>query len=301
MSDWGDWSDWDAEQEEWEADLESNWKKDSPAKTGTEDLAEERRTWDTDVDSWHEEPVPVYTSAKSKQSHSGVSGLSPAKNVFVGIAQNVQSMPERQRTFFSAWLDSLIYGVPFVNGKVRNVFNLQLPDVEDSLSITQQRSIAVTFFGEANTGLIGRGQTLQVKGKYGPDHTVFASEIVNLTNGSLISIDSGIPGGVIRVITLVIVLLIASFFLNTPFPGLGNISILPRINWEQLLLYGVLILLGIWWLYNLLRRPSRTTIKVVGAILLLLLLYLVPSVGSTIAVMALVCLGIYIAGKGLFR
>lgn len=312
MADWGDWNDdWgsDGGSQDWQSDVDQSWQQTGGGTgSGTGSGAGDNGGW-SGSDGWsndyganrHAEPTPIHTSQPDRQNRTGVSGLNPSKDVFVGIAQNVQSMPERQRTFFSAWIDSLIYGVPFVNGKVRNVFNLQLLDVEESMSITQQRSIAVTFFGEANTGLIGRGQTLQVKGKYGADRTVYASEIVNLTNGSLISIDGGIPGGVIRVVTLVLALVIASFFFSVPIPGLGNINILPNINWEMILLYGVLIALGIWWVLNQLRHPSRTTFKVVGVIILLLLLYLVPSVGSPLLLILIMCFGMYLAAKSLFR
>lgn len=314
MADWGDWDDWKtgSSDQDWEWDTGHSGKK-SGQKQQAASGKPSADGWDTgSAGGWPDDdtarhkyadsaPIHTTTSAPSRQSRGGVSGLNPSKDVFVGIAQNVQSMPERERNFFSAWLDSLIYGVPFVNGRVRNVFNLQLLDVEDSMSITQQRSIAVTFFGEANTGLIGRGQTLQVKGRFGADRTVYASEIVNLTNGSLISIHSGVPGNVIRVITLVLVLAIASFFFSVPLPGLGNINILQRINWQGILVYAILILLAIWWILNQLRHPSRTTVRVVGALVLLLMVYLVPSVGIPILVILLMCYGLYLIIRNTFR
>lgn len=309
MADWGDWDDWETgtSNQDWKQDIDRGWKQEEDSWNTSASKGDTGGTsgWPDDDTSRHRyaDSTPIHTTTRtsSRQSRGGLSGLNPSKDVFVGIAQNVQSMPERERNFFSAWMDSLIYGVPFVNGRIRNVFNLQLLDVEDSMSITQQRSIAVTFFGEANTGLIGRGQTLQVRGRFGADRTVYASEIVNLTNGSLISIHGGVPGSVIRAVTLILVLVIASFFFSVPLPGVGNINILQHINWQGIFLYGILILLAIWWILNQLRHPSRTTVKVVGAIVLLLMVYLVPSVGVPILMILLICYGIYLMTRHIFR
>lgn len=308
--DWGDWGDSDSSGnpwggsgawgDSWDDNDSSGWNSATP---DNQHGSSGNQSWESGTNITEPTPVnQVYTGNQGPVPSGNIRGLNPEKDVFVGIAQNVQSIPEKQRTFFNAWIDSLIYGVPFVNGKVRNVFNLQLLDVEDSLSMTQQRSIAVTFFGEANTGLISRGQTLQVRGRMGADRTVYATRIENMTNGSLISIDSGIPGGLIRVVTLLLLLGIIWLFSGFSLPGLPNLlGGLANINWSVVLVAVAAIALGLWWLYNLLVRPSRTTITVVGVILLFLLLYLVPSVGASVLYIVIICLALYWVIKNIFR
>lgn len=243
-----------------------------------------------------------FPTTRSTTARSNLQTLNPEKNVYVGIAQDVQSFPETKRNFVSAWMDSLIYGVPFVNGKVRNIFNLQMLDVEDNLSITRQRSIAVTYFGDMNTGLIGRGQTMQVRGQYGPDHTVYASEICNMTNGSRIDIDKGLPGTVVRLITAAVVLAFAAAITGLPLPGVSGITgFFTGVDWISILLGIVFVLLGIWWLFRILTRPSRTTIIVVGVLLIFLLTYLMPNVGSAVGSIVIMGIGVYILGKTILK
>lgn len=279
-----------------------NWGSESPAGAGKNDSLANHSWGDTLTPSKGPTPVGQTSSRKNSTPSSPMQGLSPAKDVYVGIAQNVQSIPEKQRTFIRAWMESLIHGVPCVNGTVRNVFNLQMPDVEDSMSLTQQRSIAVTFFGEANTGLIGRGQTLQVKGRFGSDRTIYATEIENLTNGSRIEIDSGIPSAVVRVLTLLLVGIIVWLINDLVMPGTSALfGAAAGVDWTTLVIGVVAVALGIWWLFNLLTRPSRNTIYVVGVILLLLLLRFLPSLGSMILYLIILCLVIYWLIKKCFR
>lgn len=261
-------------------------------------------------DDWHvKQDSPRLQDKARKKSTNRVKPLnnrtqqtlSPEKGVFIGIAQEVHSSPSNERTFLSAWLDSLIYGMPFSRSKIRNVFNLQLQEVQDTISISSQRSVAVTFYGDTSAGLISRGQTIHVNGHFGPDRTVYAKKIVNLTNGSIIRIDRAIPAWLVRFITLVIMLLLVWFVL-----GLVNGIRLPHvnglfsgINWQDLAITIVFALLGLWWVVNLLRHPSRWMIRLVGIILLCLFCYLVPSAITPIGTIVIMCIGIYIMFQSL--
>ncbi len=55
------------------------------------------------------------------------------------------------------------------------------------------------FFGERNTGLTGRGQTVEAQGQKGPDSSICADAIRNLASGAHIQFDAGIPGNVARI------------------------------------------------------------------------------------------------------
>lgn len=256
------------------------------------------------VSGWGDEPlpdtVPTPQSPARRKVGRETGGVLPQvqaapRNVYMGIAQDLQSSPNMRGGFLSGWINSLIYGVPLCFGRsaaTRNVFNLATHDIVDSTDLGARRSVAVTFFGDCNAGLIGRGQTMEVRGKKGPDGSVYAESILNRTNGTRIQFNSGIPGNVVRVLTLLLVMVFVAVGLDAMPAVKGLRSWVSGINWGMLLLGAIVIGAGLIWLISSLRRPTPGTMKVLGILVLVGLCLLVPNLGATVLVLVLVVMAI---------
>lgn len=169
-----------------------------------------------------------------------------------------------------------------------------------SVDMGAQRSVAVTFFGDSNTGLIGRGQTMEVHGKKGPDGSVYAESILNRTNGTRIQFDSGISGNVVRVLTLMLVMALVAIGLDA-VPGVSGLrSWVSSVDWGGLLLGAILVGAALIWLINSLRRPTPGTMKILGIVILVGLCVLVPDLGASVLVLVLMIVGIGYLLKSIF-
>lgn len=165
MSDWNSW-----ENDPWsDTPQQDDWANTPASSADSSDWA---LPGGADSEDLQPKPAGGRTVGRTRRDHvrQAPSPLAMPKNVYMGIAQDLQSSPNMRSGFFSRWISSLIYGVPLCLGRsaaTRNVFNLATHEIVDSVDMGAQRSVAVTFFGDSNTGLIGRGQTMEVHGKRG--------------------------------------------------------------------------------------------------------------------------------------
>lgn len=240
-------------------------------------------------------PQPGHRKVGRETSEGGQQVQKETPNVYLGIAQDLQSSPNARNGFLSSWISSLIYGVPLcfgVSAATRNVFNLATQDTVDSMNFGVQRSVAVTFFGDSNTGLIGRGQAMEVHGKKGPDGSVYAETILNRTNGTRIRFNRGIPGNIVRVLTLLLVMTLVAVGLNATPVFQGVRRWVSSIDWGVLLLGTLAVAAGLLWLTYSLRRSRHSIMKGLGILALVGLCLMVPSLGFLVLMLVLMVLGI---------
>lgn len=223
-------------------------------------------------------------------------------NVYEGIVKDVNISPvaPKNRTFFGAVARSIRYGVPFCMEDTRIFFNLQSTDNDGDVSFTSLRSVGVTIFGSVESGLLSNGQALRVTGKRGPDNSVYATRLENLTNGTSITFSAGLDGSVVRGIALILGALLVVFS-GYIFGGGIELQALPHFDIGRIVLYVVVFLLGIWWVLQSLRHPSRSTLRIVAIILLVLVCVLFPDVGYMAAVLALMGYGLWICIKTIIK
>ena len=215
-------------------------------------------------------------------------------NVQVGRAQELQcNRMQVRRGFLKAWFQSLIYGVPFYTGDTRNTFNLYpLDDNDSGLDLGRQRCVMVTFFGPSDSGMIGSGQVMEVHGRFGPDRSFYASNIINRTNGTSVSVSAGLSGNVIRVITLLLVGALIYFFnkLSGGFGGgsgggggLASLTVGGQSIVKLLMIAALIVGLIAFCIYKL-KHPSaqmRELMRECGFVLVVILaLWLVPELGA---------------------
>ena len=298
MSDWNSW-----ENDPWsDTPQQDDWANTPASSADSSDWA---LPGGADSEDLQPKPAGGRTVGRTRRDHvrQVPSPLEIPKNVYMGIAQDLQSSPNMRSGFFSRWISSLIYGVPLCLGRsaaTRNVFNLATHEIVDSVDMGAQRSVAVTFFGDSNTGLIGRGQTMEVHGKKGPDGSVYAESILNRTNGTRIQFDSGISGNVVRVLTLMLVMALVAIGLDA-VPGVSGLrSWVSSVDWGGLLLGAVLVGAALIWLINSLRRPTPGTMKILGIVILVGLCVLVPDLGASVLVLVLMIVGIGYLLKSIF-
>lgn len=224
------------------------------------------------------------------------------KNVYEGIVKDVNVTPvaPRNRTFLGAAIRSIRYGVPFCMEDTRIFFNLQSMQTDGGIDFTSPRSVGVTIFGSVESGLLSNGQALRVTGKRGPDNSVFATRLENLTNGTSIDFEPGLDGNVVRGIALVLGALLVVFS-GYVFGGGVSLPALPHFDIGRILLYAVIVLLGLWWILQSLRHPSRATLRLVGIILLVLVCVLFPDLGYTVAALALTLYGLWFCIKAILK
>ena len=253
------------------------------------------------------DPAPVPAGSGRGSSNGGLRSKGQAVNVQldniqfgkgnvqVGRAQELQcNRMQVRRGFLKAWFQSLIYGVPFYMGDTRNTFNLYpLDDNESGMDLGRQRCVMVTFFGPSDSGMIGSGQVMEVHGKFGPDRSFYASNIINRTNGTSVSVSAGLSGNVIRVITLLLVGALIYFFnkmsggfgsgSGSSGGGLASLAIGGQSIVKLLLIVALVVGLIAFCVYKL-KHPSaqmRELMRECGFFLVVILaLWLVPELGA---------------------
>ncbi len=212
--------------------------------------------------------------------------------VQVGKAQELQSnRMQVRRGFLSAWFQSLIYGVPFYTGDTRNTFNLYpLDDDDGGLDLARQHCIMVTFFGPSDSGMISSGQIMEVHGKFGPDRSFYASNIINRTNGTSVRISAGMPGNAVRIITLLVLGVLAYLLLGLDFGGGGNLAapVFGNVNWSELLVTAAILIALLVFALKKLRNPMMRFKMFLrkGALLLgiILVMMVLPELGAILLI-----------------
>ncbi|WP_095172717.1 MULTISPECIES: hypothetical protein [Blautia] len=167
-------------------------------------------------------------------------------NYAVGIIQNLQERPVRD----SAWIRftrSLAHGISYGKYDTRYSFNVISHDVMNSADSMYARSDAVNVYGEIRGGDLYNGQNVEVWGSR--SHGVLiATKIVCTSTGVQTKMQAGIPGVVIRAVTLIVLLFLFSLIkrnvglLNGFSPGQFIHGILGKVM-PVILIAGCIVVL----------------------------------------------------------
>lgn len=232
-----------------------------------------------------------------------------AQNGTVTLTGKVVSYQQRKRRhdFFHVMYDTLVNGAPLTFSPLCQVFTIELNDSDyTQIDSSSRRTVVVNMVGQVYDGTVRVQDSVSVKGQWTKHHTINASSVHNLSNGSTIATSHSLPAGAARGLSLFLLLGIIWTIIRlssaAPASGGGLSAMLGQLL-PNLILGAVVI----WLFLGMLRgRRGRFFLGkilwiVVGIALFWLMLRLMPDLLTSLMTIAIILYAIWLMLKSAFK
>ena len=275
-----------------------------PRNTGNKNLPA-KRSWVSDLTSRLSDLAPEPVTHRASGS--------------VSLTGKVVSFQTRQRRkdFLHVFFDTLINGAPMTFSPMVQVMTVELNENDyTQIDSDGRRSVVVNSMGRIYDGAIQVGDRVTLHGQWTTNHTINATKINNLSNGSQIVTSHSIPASIVRILTLALIVGIFLLFRNLGGSGAGTGSntgstATPGSSGgsgagSDLLSYILLGAFLVWAFFGLnkwrVRRFFRKVLWIgAGIVLFYIMLNTMPDLLYSLLVLVLMLWGLKCMIKGSFR
>ena len=220
---------------------------------------------------------------------------------------------KRRKDIFHVLFDTLVNGAPMTFSPLCHVMNVELNDSDyTQIDSSARRSVVVNIVGNIYDGTINPGDTVSVQGQWSTHHTINATKVTNLSNGSSVTTSHALPANAARILLALLIVGIIMLIRGIK-NGLSGLSApaAPSVPTSSGLSSGPLLYLLVgavllWILFRLNRRRvgfffRKVASIIVGIILFYILLKVAPGLLTSLLVIALMIYLLICMIRGSFR
>lgn len=145
--------------------------------------------------------------------------------ITAGIVKNIV-VDTQKRSFLGKWFKALFCGIPFSLDDTATMFQV-FPDYTGTALNAQGNACdQVIVYGRVAAGAVCENNNVEVYGRRDKSNIVVAKRVKNVASGTLIDLQRVIGAGVVRILTLLVLALLAGLFMSLGTTGVVWLLIL---------------------------------------------------------------------------